>query len=87
MVPLWAQTALAGLLIGMAYAWWAHKRAKKQPIRRLNQAAVAEISGLIERRKLRRAVRLLRAGTGLSPIDAHERIASWDTDAERQAAA
>lgn len=87
MIPLWVWTALAGLAIGIAYAWWSHRHARKQPIRRLNHAAVTEISGLVERRKYRRAVNLLRAGTGLPIIDARRRIADWDVEAERRAAA
>jgi hypothetical protein len=87
MIPLWILTALAGLIVGMVYAWWANKHARKQPIRRLNRPAVEEITGLLERRKHVRAVKLLRAATGLAPIDARNRISTWNADEERGSAA
>lgn len=89
MIPLWLWTACAGLAIGMAYAWWEKRNARNRPgsqAARLKLAAVEEITALIGDRKPIKAIKLLRLNTGLSLLDAKNRVDDWHPDEERAAA-
>lgn len=88
MIPLWLWTAFAGLAVGMLYAWWQQRNLRKRPLvaKRLTRGAVEEITGLIADKKSVRAVKLLRMNTGLSLLDAKNRIDDWRPDEEYEAA-
>ena len=89
MIPLWLWTAFAGLAVGMAYAWWQQRNARNRPASqaaRLKLAAVEEITALISEKKPLQAIKLLRLNTGLSLLDAKNRVDDWRPDEEREAA-
>lgn len=89
MIPLWLWTAFAGLAVGMAYAWWEKRNARNRPASqtaRLKLAAVEEITTLIGDKKQVKAIKLLRLNTGLSLLDAKNRVDDWRADEERAAA-
>ena len=89
MIPLWLWTAFAGLAVGMAYAWWEKRTARNRPASqtaRLKLAAVDEITTLISDKKQVKAIKLLRLNTGLSLLDAKNRVDDWRADEERAAA-
>ena len=89
MIPLWLWTAFAGLAVGMAYAWWEKRNARNRPASqaaRLKLAAVDEITTLISDKKQVKAIKLLRLNTGLSLLDAKNRVDDWCADEERAAA-
>lgn len=89
MIPLWLWTAFAGLAVGMAYAWWQKRNARNRPASqaaKLKLAAVEEITALISDKKQVKAIKLLRLNTGLSLLDAKNRVDDWRADEERAAA-
>ncbi len=88
MIPLWLWTAFAGLAIGMLIAWRQKRNLKKHPLvaRRLTAAAVEEITALVMARHSVRAIKLLRMNTGISLLDAKNRIDDWRPDEEYEAA-
>lgn len=88
MIPVWLLTAFAGLAIGMGYAWWEKRNTKKKPLiaKRLTHAAVGEITDLLASGKQVRAIKLLRMNTGLSLLDAKNRVDDWRPDEEYEAA-
>lgn len=89
MIPLWVWTAIAGLAVGMAYAWWEKRKARNRPASqaaKLKLAAVEEITALISDKKQVKAIKLLRLNTGLSLLDAKNRVDDWRADEERLAA-
>ena len=86
MFPLWIWTAVGGLGLGMIYAAWANKQVRKRPVKPLSGRTVDEITGLIDARKHVRAVKTLRAHTGITLLDAKNRIDDWRPDEEHEAA-
>lgn len=89
MIPLWLWTAFAGLAIGMAYAWWEKRNARNRAAsgpKRLTLATVEEITALVAGQKNLHAIKLLRMNTGLSLLDAKNRVDDWRPEEERAAA-
>ncbi len=87
MIPLWLWTAFLGLALGMLIAWRQKRNLKKHPLvaRRLTEAAVEEITALVTARHSVRAIKLLRMNTGISLVDAKNRIDDWRPDEEYEA--
>lgn len=87
MIPMWLWTAFGGLAVGMLYAWWDRRNKLKRPLvaRRLTAGAVGEITDLIAAGKQVTAIRLLRMNTGLSLVEAKNRIDDWRPDEEYEA--
>ncbi|MEO6470457.1 MAG: hypothetical protein ABIR57_01420 [Aeromicrobium sp.] len=87
MIPLWLWTAFAGLAIGMIYAWRENRNLKRRPLvaKRLTEGAVEEITALLAEGNKVRAIKLLRVNTGITLLDAKNRVDDWRPDEEYEA--